>query len=543
MQRPKNMDIESFLTLLLSDGSQRQVRGYKPAQPRPGTASYAGNPKVAERLPVKVDLRPMMTPVEAQGDTQSCVANAAAGAYEYLQKRHLGEEGYDVSRLFVYFNARNREVAENEAITDSGSCIQDAIAGLQEDGACSEDTWPFDPELVNEPPSDAAYAEAKSFLVEEAQFLPHDLNLWKTALAAGQPIIFAVKLFPSFDQLRRGVVPTPSDQDLQTGTSGGHCMLCVGYSEPDKIFIVRNSWGAKWGDQGYCYIPYSYVMREDLNNGDAWIIKRVDPIEPDESSWSQDDDSILETLDGYLHDLSDADYNDLVGAMGAVPLEVRLALLFLKAATSDGHLDASEVETIARSLQPVLDQLGSTVPVKTLIQNSKQLLSDQALIESSINLFNGHLSDDVLAGILNQIIAITSVDDTEADQEGRLIDRLASLWQLEISESNDEDEESAMEESDREASENDADNTDEGGEGSDSDSSEQDIEDAEEGDGEQEEQSDEEVEEAEEEGEDSTSEGDDIEGEDLDGEQEEETEETEQEQEEEEEPQEEEDSE
>jgi hypothetical protein len=71
------------------------------AQPRPGSASYAGNPKVAERIPAKVDLRPLMTPVEAQGDTQSCVANAVAGAYEYLQKRHLGEEGYDVSRLFV----------------------------------------------------------------------------------------------------------------------------------------------------------------------------------------------------------------------------------------------------------------------------------------------------------------------------------------------------------------------------------------------------------------------------------------------------------
>jgi len=95
------MDVGSLLTLLLSDGSQREVKGYKATQPRPGSASYAGNPKVAERIPAKVDLRPLMTPVEAQGDTQSCVANAVAGAYEYLQKRHLGEEGYDVSRLFV----------------------------------------------------------------------------------------------------------------------------------------------------------------------------------------------------------------------------------------------------------------------------------------------------------------------------------------------------------------------------------------------------------------------------------------------------------
>ena len=25
-------------------------------------------------------------------------------------------------------------------------------------------------------------------------------------------------------------------------------MLCVGYSDTDKVFIVRNSWGNDWGD-------------------------------------------------------------------------------------------------------------------------------------------------------------------------------------------------------------------------------------------------------------------------------------------------------
>ena len=175
-------------------------------------------------------------------------------------------------------------------------------------------------------------------------------------------------------------------------------------------------------------------MSEELNNGDAWIIKRVDPIEPDESSWGQDDESILEVLDGYLHDLSDGEYNDLVSAMGEVPLEVLLALLFLKAAYSDGTLDAIEVDTTTSYLQPVLDQLGSTVSTKTLIQNSKKRLIDHDLIDSSINLLNEELSNVVLAGIFNQIIALASVDDKEANQEDRWIGRLASSWQLEIGE-------------------------------------------------------------------------------------------------------------
>ena len=128
------MDVISLLTLLLNDGSQR----------------------VAGRLPAKVDLRPLMSPVETKGETQSSVANAAAGANEYLQKRHLGEAGYDVSRLFVYFNARNREVEGDGAITDSGSCIQDAIADcLQAQrrpacGACCGEQGRRAPDTVEE---------------------------------------------------------------------------------------------------------------------------------------------------------------------------------------------------------------------------------------------------------------------------------------------------------------------------------------------------------------------------------------------------------
>ena len=35
-------------------------------------------------------------------------------------------------------------------------------------------------------------------------------------------------------------------------------MLAVGYSDKDKVFIVRNSWGPTWGDGGYCVVSYDY---------------------------------------------------------------------------------------------------------------------------------------------------------------------------------------------------------------------------------------------------------------------------------------------
>ncbi|WP_019507844.1 C1 family peptidase [Pleurocapsa sp. PCC 7319] len=38
---------------------------------------------------------------------------------------------------------------------------------------------------------------------------------------------------------------------------GGHAIAIVGYSA-DR-FIIRNSWGTSWGDQGYAYASYDYA--------------------------------------------------------------------------------------------------------------------------------------------------------------------------------------------------------------------------------------------------------------------------------------------
>ncbi|MFO0558407.1 MAG: C1 family peptidase [Polyangiales bacterium] len=411
-----------------ADGSSRQVSGYRYAAPKPGTRTWAPSASAASsKLPRRVDLRPFLTEVENQEDTNSCAANAVAGAYEYLVKRHLGEEAYDVSRLFIYYNGRAVDGIENE---DEGSVIGSLIESLKQYGACSEATWPFDAEIVNEQPSDEAYQEASEFLIEDTAVVPTRLEAWKSALAEGYPIIFGISLFRSFDKHRKpGLVPMPSPRESSRESHGGHAMLAVGYSDQDRVFIVRNSWGTDWGDDGYCYIPYDYLVNERFNNGDSWIIRRVDAVAADEG-WSEDDESVLPEIDNEFANMSEDEFQAFHDACGEVPFESRLAQLFLVVANADGDVSDEELQTLAAHLQDTFERIGSELDPQKVLRFAARHVENEELLNETVQIFGEHLSAGMLANIISKAQEIAGSDELNEDEEG-LLAQLVEEWQIE----------------------------------------------------------------------------------------------------------------
>ena len=295
-------------------GSDREIKGYDYLSPSADAEKYKASSDIkAATLPPKVDLRAFMTDVEDQKSLSSCTANAVAGAYEYLVKKYLSKKAFDVSRLFIYYNARLR--AGNE-IEDKGSHIQYAVDSLMKIGACKEETWPYDLKSVNKKPDENSYVVAADFKIETKKFVPIKLDVWKQSLAEGYPIVFGTALFSSFDSCtpNKGIVSMPSPDETGRKAHGLHAMLCVGYSDIDKMFIVRNSWGDKWGDKGYCYMPYEYLMSEKFNLGDCWIFGRTTPIPDADDSWINDKKSVVDGGRGYNRDnfqfYKDSDYGN-----------------------------------------------------------------------------------------------------------------------------------------------------------------------------------------------------------------------------------------
>jgi uncharacterized tellurite resistance protein B-like protein len=407
-----------------ADGDSRRVSGYRAASRRDGAQSFKAAGKQA--LPPKVDLRAHMTNVEDQSGLNSCVANAVVGAYEYLARRSGGDESIDVSRLFVYYNARARQGIEGE---DEGSEIVDAIESLKEFGACSEETWPYEEDLVNDEPDEGAYEEASQFLVEDMQRVPTKLEVWKQALAEGYPVIFALKLYGSFDKhKKRGLVPLPGKSEAGRAEHGGHAMLCVGYSDPDKLFIVRNSWGTDWGDDGYCYIPYDYLMSDNFNYDDSWIIRQVEPLIFDEETWG-DEESLLDDMQTVLSDMSEEDYEALIEDLGDVPLETRFAQLMLVAANADGEISDDELDGLTEFLETILETIGSDLSAKKVLRHAKRLIGDRALFKNTIKMFNRHFSKEALAGFADQIAAVAAADGV-TEEEVDLLNSLIKSWQI-----------------------------------------------------------------------------------------------------------------
>ncbi len=270
---------------LAEEVSSGRVSGYVPMEAKSGAAQYQPSIYVKfGKSPAKVDLRPLMSAIEDQGDTNSCVANAVAGAYEYWIRKQAKQD-QNISRLFVYYNARWRAGSQDG---DDGSAIQLAMEGLVRFGACPDAFWPHDAHLVLKRPGADAYREAAPFRVQDLQQVPLKLDAWKQALAEGKPIVFGCALFDGFDACaaRGGVVPMPAPEDVAHAVHGVHSMCAVGYNDGEKVFVVRNAWGTAWGDEGYCYMPYDYLLNPRFNDGDCWVFVPKVPQQPPREAWS-----------------------------------------------------------------------------------------------------------------------------------------------------------------------------------------------------------------------------------------------------------------
>lgn len=213
-----------------------------------------------------LDLRPWCSPIEDQGRLGSCVGNGVVGALEFLQVRN-GKPYTDLSRLFVYYNAR---LMVQEQDKDEGAYIRLAMGTLSSLGTCSEQKWPYDVAQVFIRPSWGSYREAFPNKIDSYYSIGGSgqtrIEFVKRALQAQHVVVFGMTVDQNYMSYAGGIVAVPNGVRQN---SGGHCQVICGYDDNTKCWLVRNSWGTSWGMKGYAWVPFDYLDASDAN--DLWV--------------------------------------------------------------------------------------------------------------------------------------------------------------------------------------------------------------------------------------------------------------------------------
>jgi C1A family cysteine protease len=225
------------------------------------------------KLPGEVDLRPSCSEIKDQGRLGSCTAHAGVGLVEYFENRAFGQH-IDASRLFLYKATRNLM----KTTGDTGAFLRTTMQALVIFGVPPEAYYPYIIPEFEQEPSAFLYAFAQSYSAISYYRLDPSgtpkselLNRIKTYLATGLPSMFGFTCYSSlFQQGALGKIPFPSASE---SVEGGHAIVAVGYDDNLKIkntspggiettgaLLIRNSWGEGWGEKGYGWLPYEYVL-------------------------------------------------------------------------------------------------------------------------------------------------------------------------------------------------------------------------------------------------------------------------------------------
>jgi len=252
------------MTMERKFGWKRQLPDYKDYQLSLSEAEVTN-------LPQSADLRPGCPPVYDQLTIGSCTGNAWAGIDEFVKMKQK-QAYFTPSRLFIYYNER---LLEGTVKTDSGAELRDGIKTLIKQGVCPETEWPYNVKKFAKKPCKKCYRDALKNEVIQYLAVTQIENQLKGCLAAGYPYVFGFTVYSSFmaDQVAQtGIMPMPGAND---SVLGGHAVMAAGYSDADKWYIIRNSWGENWGDKGYFYMPYDYMHNNNLC-ADFWTIRSVE---------------------------------------------------------------------------------------------------------------------------------------------------------------------------------------------------------------------------------------------------------------------------
>jgi hypothetical protein len=277
---------------------------------------WAISPKVFRRgvepLPSKVDMSERMPEAGDQGKQNSCVGWALGYAYRSYQRLRENNKRWDYdeellcSPSFIYNTLSIRKAEQNGTnVMDTGISVEEGMKLLESYGCLPLSIMPYNEDDNSIPPPNGYEETMKTFTIPSYQrltkgfgnFTDKDLYQIKSALAGnedmeGVPVEMSIIVDltweayidrlhekdengTEFKYLLNKKEAEGVFRNYERNKAYGHAVLIVGYDDDfavtyeDRktgqivkekgIFILQNSWGKEWANDGLFYMTYEAV--------------------------------------------------------------------------------------------------------------------------------------------------------------------------------------------------------------------------------------------------------------------------------------------
>lgn len=200
-----------------------------------------------------------VTPVRSQSPFHSCETFAFTAAVEVMVQKEVGYPfGCDLSEAHLYFWSGGN--------LDWGSFPENDTNYLVEYGIPDEACWPYPKEYKLWPKNTTCDCWMnRTVKVTNWSYLPAgDINAIKHALVNNGPVPVYFQIYEDFREYKKGIY-----RHIWGKAFAIHLVCIMGYVDDSSIFsggywIIKNSWGKKWGENGWFKIAYGECSIEEM---------------------------------------------------------------------------------------------------------------------------------------------------------------------------------------------------------------------------------------------------------------------------------------
>ena len=200
-------------------------------------------------------------PILDQGNVGCCVAETLV-TIKWIQEHMQNNTEDRYSAMMIY---GNRDITKD--YVGSGMHPREALKHLKDTGVCKEEYYDglFEyEEAINKYYSNKTSLDAHAYPYRISSYyrLNSKLDIMQALVTTGCVQV----CIPVYESLyfpdKNGNVKYVEGQE----NFGGHSVSCIGYDIDNHVWIIQNSWGESYGDNGVIYLDMDYPITE------AWAI-------------------------------------------------------------------------------------------------------------------------------------------------------------------------------------------------------------------------------------------------------------------------------